>query len=144
MGTMASYPLGVRFVQRYSMTILLLVALPASTVAGDSNIPGDSSDPSDVALRLGASPPVELPLVRQGVVLDQITGARAVYPEFGSLPESPGKDLFLGFHVAGSNSEVDTRGRLRVFPNRGTPDRPRYEDGYWFDDQNPSARIPGG
>ena len=82
-----------------------------------------------------------MPLVRKAVILDEIENAYVIYPVFGKMSGSPGKDLFLGFRVSGKK---DKRGRLRVFPNRGTSDEPRYDDGFWLDERIPSARIPTG
>ncbi len=107
----------------------LLVAFSAST-RGD-----------DLAEILGPGQTGETRLEQTAVIVDRIANAHAVYPAFGRLPGSPGKDLFLGLRVAGRD---DKRGRLRVFPNRGTGQQPRYDEGYWLDDITPSARIPSG
>jgi len=103
-----------------------------------------SSDASDLASILEPRQSGKFPLVQTAVILDGITNAYAVYPEFGRLPDSPGKDLFLGFRVSGSAKRVDARGRLKIFQNRGTSEKPRYEEGFWLDEKNPSARIPSG
>jgi len=35
-------------------------------------------------------------------------------------------------------------GRLRFYANTGEVGRPRFGDPLWFDDRNPTGRIPGG
>ncbi len=97
----------------------------------------------DLNALLGPDDPGKLPLVQKAVLLDGITDALAIYPEFGRFSESPGSDLLLGYQFKNAKGE-DCRGRLRVFPNRGTLDQPRYAEGFWFDEQNSSARVPDG
>lgn len=92
---------------------------------------------------LGPDDPGKLPLVQKAVLLDGITDALAIYPEFGRFSESPGNDLLLGYQFKNVKGE-DCRGRLKVFQNRGTLDRPHYAKGFWFDEQNSSARVPDG
>ena len=46
--------------------------------------------------------------------------------------------------LVGQSSGHRDGGRLRVYPNVGEPGRPRFGDPLWFDDRNPTGRIPGG
>ncbi len=97
----------------------------------------------DLNIVLGPKTPEQTLLLQKAVILDHITGAREVYPEFGSLTDRTAKDLLLGYGIKGAKGD-NRRGRLKIFPNLGTRDQPRYEQGDWLDETIPSARIPVG
>src|SRR3712207_7128757 len=52
-------------------------------------------------------------------------------------------DLLVGQHTYKPEGEK-SGGRLRIYPNAGERGRPRFGEVIWFDDQNPTGRIPGG
>jgi hypothetical protein len=63
-----------------------------------------------------------------------------LFPTFGDFDGDGKIDLLVG--TKGDND--DGKGRLLVYLNRGTNKAPEYTKPFWFDEVNPSGRIPAG
>jgi hypothetical protein len=68
------------------------------------------------------------------------------YPWFGDFDGDGKPDLLVGQHTypAGIKKANGAGGRLRIYRNIGEKGSPRFGEPVWFDDQVPTARIPGG
>jgi hypothetical protein len=64
-------------------------------------------------------------------------------PQIGRISGGDGVDLVVGHDIPRVQGQ-DPSGRLRVYRNVGTGASPLFKDGFWLDEQVPSARIPVG
>lgn len=67
------------------------------------------------------------------VILDGSEDAGKLYPHYADFDEDGRIDRLVG-----------VRDRLLVYRNRGTSAEPKYAVPTWFDEAEPSARIPAG
>ncbi len=65
------------------------------------------------------------------------------YPWVGDFDGDGKPDLLVGQHTY-QHENGKTGGRLRVYANTGERGRPQFGAPVWFDDKNPTGRIPGG
>jgi hypothetical protein len=63
-----------------------------------------------------------------------------LHPTFGDFDGDGKIDMLVG--VKGDDG--DGKGRLLVYLNRGTNKAPEYAKPFWFDEANPTGRIPAG
>jgi hypothetical protein len=67
------------------------------------------------------------------LILDGPEDGSRLYPHYADFDRDGKIDQVVG-----------VGNRLRVYRNRGTNARPEYATPTWFDEAEPSARIPGG
>jgi hypothetical protein len=71
-------------------------------------------------------------------------GSGNSFPWFGDFDGDGKPDLLVGQYGDSRPGKLAGEGRLRIYRNLGTRERPRFGAPFWFDDAVPTGRIPKG